>query len=495
MKKLIFSAFLITTSLSAHEIPDRFLGQSVSAIWTTIHANITSFFEPKEHQVSPPPPETLEQPTVLSPFQKLFRQTISFTHNSANVLTNLASQIINEAKEKMYTTEQATDRFIQHIEHAGRSFMKTMLYQTLNVDLNRMMPSLKIIKTYMHRLQNTVPHLEQAELMPQIQELISYLEQTRETAAALQKIGVAKVSAKLAAHSFSSKEHPVVTQFKKLYATYPSLITRINNLKIPAAGAIAHNAFNTSSELIEQIIFLHDSTGKIGPVLIDDALIKPLDSLKNQVRKLGNAAEFATSTRPVIVVAPPTTSAALMEILATYIWRSGFSLQEIAQEKIRQLTSLISPIKQQVTLLKHRISNFKHMLASFQHRLHAQFVAQLKENSLVNIPLAPQLLLNLLEKEVELLKSQLIIMMHASLALTYRISHGIGLSSSLLECMNQYMGATDEQPFIHRDIIRGVQFVAQDTAGFTNIIINVVEALKEYNPIPFRDGLEDIELL
>lgn len=347
----------------------------------------------------------------------------------------------------------------------------------------------------MRRLQKTVPRLEQAELIPQVNELIKYLEQTQRTAIDLQKAGIAKISAKLAAHTVSSKEHPLVTKFKQLYNVYPTIITSVNELKIPAAGHIAHSAFNATSELVEQIISLHDSTGKIGPVLIDDALIHPLDSLKNQVRKLGNAAEFVTSTRPVIVVAPPTTSTALMEILKTFIWRGGFSLKKVAQEKIRQLTGLIPPIKMQVKLLKKRARNFKQILAEFQPRLHAQFVAKLKENPLANIPLAPKLLLELLEQEIEIVKSKLVVIMHASLVLTYRVSHGIGLCSSLLECMNQCMGATDEQPFIHRDIIRGVSFVSQDAVGFTNIIINVTEALKEYNPIPFKDELEDIERL
>jgi len=495
MRQLFFAIILLSSPLLAHDIPDRFLGQSASAVWNTIHGNITSFFEPKESTLSPAPPETIEQPHNLTPFQKLFRQTVSFTHNTSNTLTNVASQIRDEVKEKLYTVDQAADYFIQRIEDAGHTIMKGMLRETLDVDIDLLMPSFTNIKHHIHRLRQAVPQMEHAAVIDQVNQLIAYLEQAQKTASALQKAGVAKVSAKLAAHAITSKKHLLVTQFKELYAVYPTIITKLNELQIPAAGHIAHRAFNTTSELVEQIVLMHDSTGKIGPILIDNALMHPLDSLKNQVRKLGNAAEFVTSTQPLIVAAPPTTADALLEILVTFVWRDGFSLKTIAQEKIAELNSLIPPIKAQLRLLKKRSHNFKRIIAEFQPRLHAQFVAQLKESPLMNIPIAPKILLDLLEQEIEIVKSKLIVMMHASLALTYRVSRVIGIGSSLLESMNQCMGATDEQPFIHRDIIRGVGFVSQDIVGFSNIIINTAEALKEYNPIPFRDELEDVELL
>lgn len=493
MKKLFLAALFLSSSLYAHNLPDRFLGQSATAIWSTIHGNITSFFEPKEESLSPAPPEIIEAISNPSPFQMLFRQTISFTNNTSNALTNVAAHVLDEAKEKLYTVDQAADYFIQKIENSGSTLMKSLLQETLDFDLDLLMPSFSKIKRHIHHLRQTIPRMKHAAVVEQVNQLIAYLESVQKTASTLQKAGIAKVSAKLASHAVTSKEHPLVANFNTLYSVYPTTITKLNELRIPAAGHIAHQAFNSSSELIEQIVLMHDSAGKIGSVLIDDALVHPLDILKNQVRKLGNAAEFVTSTRPLIVVAPPTTSDALLEILKTFIWRGGFTLKNTAQEKITELNSLIAPIKAQVKLLTKRAHNFKLVMAEFQPRLHAQFVARLKESPLLNIPIAPKILFDLLEQEIEIVKSKLIVMMRASLALTYRISRVIGIGSSLLECINHCMGATDDQPFIHRDIIRGVSFISQDTVGFSNIIINVTEALKEYNPLPFRDELEEIE--
>ncbi len=490
MKKNIIILLFASLSLAAHDIPDRFLGQSVSSAWHSIHGNIKSFFEKREKQ-----PE--QKPTLhdLTPFQKLFRQTISFTHNTKNVLSTVAEHILDEVTEKMYSIEQAADAFIARIEDAGEDIMQEILQETLDVDLDELMPCLDRIYTYIHQLKRTAPRLKKAQVLTQINSLMKYLEATQAHAANIQKEGIAQLSVQLASSALSSQKHPLVTSFEHLYGAYPAVVEKINDLKITEAGAIAHSAFNNSSEMVEQVVLLHSSTGSIGRVLIDAPLVHPLDSLKNQIRKLGNALEFVTSTHPVIVVAPPTTTAALMEILKTFVWRGGFSLKEVATEKIERLVGLTSPIKKQVQLLSRRLKNFQQIVAEFKPHLHGRFIAKLKESPLTAIPIAPKVLLDLLEQEIELVKSKLVVIMHASLVLTYRLSDAIALCSSLLGCVNECMGATDDQQFIHRDIIRGIGFVAQDSVGFTNIIINVTEALKEYNPIPFREEFDAVELL
>ena len=487
MKKYFVGAIILSFSLcAAHDIPDRFLGQSVTAVWGNIHASIASFFE-KENKpnvlVAPKP----EIETDISPFQKLFRQTISFTNNTANVLTDFALHIIDEAKEKLYTVDQAADRFIGRIENAGSALMKTMLNQTLDVDLDLLMPSLQKIRAYIRKLQKTVPLLQESTLRSQVEDLLAYLEITQKNAVDIQEAGMMQLSAKLASSVMFGKEHTLVNQFKQLYDVYPTTIEKINDLKINEAGKIAHTAFNNASELVEQMVLLHDSTGKIGRIFIDDALVHPIDSLKNKIRKLGNAVEFVTSTEPVVVVAPPTTTDALLEILKTFVWRGGFSLKEVATEKVEHLVALIKPIEKQIKPLVKKLKNFRQILSEFQPRLHKQFVAKLKESPLTNIPLAPKVLLDLLEQEIEIVKSKLVGMLYSSLVLVYHVSDGIAICSSLLECINQFMGATAEEPFIHRDIIRGVGFVAEDSVAFRTTLINVTEALKEFNPIPFRE--------
>jgi hypothetical protein len=487
MKKYFIVTIFVSFSLyAAHDIPDRFLGQSVTAVWGNIHASIASFFEKEDKpnlHVAPKPGTEVN----ISPFQKLFRHSISFTNNTANILSDLASHIIDEAKEKLYTVDQAADRFIERIEDAGSALMKTMLNQTLDVDLDLLMPSLQKIRAYIRKLQKTVPLLEDAAIRPQIDDLLAYLETTQKNALDIQKAGMMKLSAKLASNVMFGKEHKLVHTFKQLYGVYPTAIEKINDLKINDAGKIAHRAFNNASELVEQMVLLHDSTGKIGHILIDDALVHPLDSLKNKIRKLGNAIEFVTSTEPVVVVAPPTTTDALLEILKTFVWRGGFSLKEVTIKKVEHLVALIKPIEKQIKSLVKKLKNFRQILSEFQPRLHKQFVAKLKESPLTNIPLAPKVLLDVLEQEIEIVKTKLVVILHASLILIYHVSDGIAFCSSLLECVNQFMGATAEEPFIHRDIIRGVGFVAQDAVSFRTTIINVTEALKEFNPIPFRD--------
>ncbi len=328
-------------------------------------------------------------------------------------------------------------------------------------------------------------------IRPQIQELIDYLNVTQQNALVLQKAGILKLSSKLSSAAMFGKEHKLVNTFKQLYNVYPTVIDKIGRLPINDIGKIAHSVFNNSSELIEQILLLHNSTGKIGHILLNDALARPLDHLKNQVRKLGNAMEFVTSTEPVIVLAPPTTTEALLEILKTFIWRGGFSLKDIALEKVEKLVALINPLENQIQSIIENVKNFQVVLKKFQPRLHKLFVTKLKESPLTTIPLAPKVLLDLLEQEIEIVKNKLVVMLHKSMVLIHQISDGVSISASLLDCIDKFMGATREKQFIHEDIIRGIGFIAEDTVGFTTIIINITEALKEYNPIPLKD--EEIE--
>ena len=488
MTKSILTLTLISSlSVCNQEMPDRFLGHSVESLWGSIQTSINSFFEPKEDAPDTSQPEVQEEKD-LSLFQQLFRNTITFTNNTANSLSAFAQKVMDEAKESILTIEDAADRFIGQVEDAGSAVMKKILNETLDVDLDLLFPSIDRIQNYITKLQRSVPKLENAPIKSQIEDMIDYLEHAQQNALSIQKAGIPKLMGKLASNALFDKKHKLVTQFKELYAVYPTVIGKVNDLHINETGKIAHTMFNNSSELVEQVLLLHNSTGKIGLILVDEGLVRPLDSLKNQVRKLGNAVEFVTSTEPVIVVAPPTTADALLEILKTFIWRGGFSLKDVALEKVERLMGLVDPIEHQINAVIENVQTLQPLMGDMPTRLHKNFVSKLKESPLTTIPLAPKILLDLLEEEIEQIKSSLSMLLHKSLVLIYHIADGVSVSSSLLDCVNTFMGATKDQPFIHNDIVRGVGFIAEDTVGFRTVLINVMEALKEYNPIPFREG-------
>ncbi len=121
MQKLLFTLFFFTSlSIAANDMPDRFLGQSVQAIWQSIHTNINSFFI-KEESPKPESDSSLSthESKDISAFQKLFRQTITFTNNTSNSLSLFAQNVINETEDKLLTAEQAANKFIDQVEEAG----------------------------------------------------------------------------------------------------------------------------------------------------------------------------------------------------------------------------------------------------------------------------------------------------------------------------------------------------------------------------------------
>lgn len=474
---------LIACSLQAQDIPDKFLGETVQSAWSSIQHNINTFFIP--HSIS------IAADSNLSVFQKLFRQTVTFTQNSTNYLTELAQATLEKSKEQMLSLEEVAQHFIHTLEKSGNDGMKLLLQQTLDVDLDALLPTISNIQTHLSALNNNIPALEKSTVQPEIYELLNYLDITHANALSLQKAGISSTASSLTAYAMSGKEDNLTKAFMHMYYAYPTIISHINALHIPQAGLIAHTIFNISSELIEQITLMHQASGKIGSILVDKALVHPLDILKNKVRKLGNSLEFVTSTQPIIVISAPSTHDMLLEILKTFLWRGGFSLKSVALDKIERIMAIKKPMELQIQKMMTHMQTLYQTSSQWKDRLQRQFIAALKESPLTNIPQAPKILLDLLENETAILKTELSNVLFDSLVLVHQISDGVALCSSLFDCINKCMGATARHPFINRDIVRGLEFISEDVLSFTNSIINVREALKEYNPIPFRSD-EDI---
>ncbi len=472
----------ISGSLAAHTMQDRF----ITSFWHNIQTSIESHFS-SEKKPSPTKPCATHSELPMNAFQKLFRETITFTHDTRNILTEFAHEIIVEIKEKMLSAEEAMNRFIEKIEHGGTSIMKRILSQTLAVDLDVLIPSLHTIQEKIATLQNDIPLLNQSTLKAQAEKLIHYLHITQSDAQYLQHAGITALTSSLASHLIFGTEDILVTKFHELYHVYPTVIEKVNELKIKDAGLIVHNLFNTSSELVEDIIALHNATGKIGKIMVDDALIYPLEGLKNQIRKLGNSIEFVTSSEPVIVVAPPNSTKALLELLKTCMWSGGIALKDSALQSAQQLQKHIEPIMAKLNPLLKETKMLQRHINDMPAIIHTHFVNTLKASPAFNIPIAPTIALDALEKEIQQIKSEIIQLFHSSLFLIYHSAEAIRIGSELLSYINQFMGATKEQPFINHDIIRGIGFIAEDAVGFTTIVINISDALKAYNPILFRE--------
>ena len=480
MKKRTILGFLALSSiLQAHNSEP--LLASTKGMSSFFH-KIEDFFQKPAALVSSIslPAPVLFDVNILSPFQMLFRETVSFTHSTNNALCSLAENIIQEAEDQFYTLEQASERFIEEIQLGGTYLMHRILLETLEVDLDKLIPEFMSIQQYIARLQQRVTELTTAPILTQLQDLLTLVETTQEKAERIQKEGLMRLTSQLAANAIFGTHYPLVDCFNELYAVYPTVIKKIDGLYLREIGVVTHSIFNLSSELIEQLIFFHESAGKIGTIFIHDNLISTLDISKNRIRKLGNALEFVTSTEPLIVVAPPTTTDALLQILQSCVWGDGLKLRPLMLQEIDNALKIADPLVAQIDPYTQRLERFTSLVTELPSRLHANFLNSLRESPGHNIPRSPLLLLELLEEEVAVIREELHIVIAQPINLTHQLGTLLTISTRLLTYTNSFMGSTKKQPFIHPDIIRGLGFVAEDVDGLSTIIVQLMDEIDKF---------------
>ena len=478
-KRTILGLLALSSILQAHSSEP--LMVSTKGMGSFFH-KIEDFFHKPASLVSgiSLPAPVLFDVNILSPFQMLFRETVSFTHSTNNALCSLAQNVMQEAEEELYTLEQASERFIEEIQLGGTYLMHKILLETLDVDLEKLIPEFMSIHQYIATLQQRVTELTTAPIIDQLQDLLTLVETTQEKAERIQQEGLVKLSAQLASSALFGTHYPLVDCFNELYAVYPTVIQKIDRLYLRETGLVTHSIFNLSSELIEQLIFFHESAGKIGTLFIHDGLISTLDISKNRIRKLGNALEFVTSTQPLIVVAPPTTTDALIQILQSCVWGDGLKLRPLVMKEIDNALKIAEPLVAQIEPYTQRLEQFTLLVTDLPSRLHANFLNLLRESPAHNIPRSPLLLLELLEEEVAAIREELHMVIAQPINLTHQLCTLLTISSRLLTYTNSFMGSTKELPFIHPDIIRGLGFVAEDVNGLSTIIVQLMDEIDQF---------------
>lgn len=470
MKKYLALFFVcIAADISAHSIP------SLSSLTTKAHqtfANIKELFHPnangeKQELVFELPSRS--NVSSLSTFQKQFRSVIQPIDDEDAILSLAMEITMHEANRSIFSIYDLSKTFLSELETAGTDYIKKIMKQTLDVDIDSLTPAVDNIKKHLLALQHALKPIEQLALKAQLEKLSNYFFETKDLVDKLMNSNFLRISDSLnvltmddSTDSLPDATRSLVTTFKKLFNIYPTLINEINKLKIKEAGLLAQHSFNESSELLEQVVLLHTAAGKLGQVLIQDSLIKPIDIVKNRIRRLGNSIEFTTSSSPIIVVAPPTTYAAMVELFKTFAWGPGIYLKPMVEKEAELAVTISKDMISKLKPITAHALQLENITNELPGTIQRDFIQAIKESPLVQIPRAPQLLLEVVEYHIAKLKRRLNKTVTLISLLTQELSMLISSSSTLLGYINQYMGATTERPFINNDIVRGIGFIAED---------------------------------
>lgn len=431
-------------------------------------------------------PVTFEEPTpvdttTLSPFQQFFRKTITVTQETKNLVAATARHIIDQSRGTYLSAQQIGEKFISDLMTANKNFVTQTIKDTMHIDLALLLPALQAIQEHSVRLQKSITPLERIRIKNQIIALTNYLALIQKNITDLQQAGIVKVSAAIAAKALTGYEQDLVKKFNEVYTAYPKIIEHINNFKIAGPGKIMQSAFNRASELIEQVIILHQSTGTIGSILVQKEIIEPLKELKNHLRKLGNTIEYTTTTHPIIVVAPPTTYDALLAILKTFVFDEGFQIRNLVMQDITTLNNLYITLNHKIQLLLPALTALQQDTATLPKHIEDQFITSITAAPLRAIPRAPMVLYEIVEAQFASIKKQLNFILNKSALCIKNLSDMLGTTAHFLPYINQCMGATEQTPFVNPKIIRGIDFIAEDTGQISTIIDAINDGIENYS--------------
>ncbi len=475
MKK-IFLTILILMTITLNPFP-------LSSTLQSWYVSVASYFQ----YTTPSCQKPDEQ---LSLFQQLFRESITYTHHKTNIFINALYELQQDASANLISFEKIGDTFITKLQAQKRLFITTAFEQILDVDLNMITPLIQEIYRSLEAITASINALEKTTLKHQSTHLAQLLTTLQSDIKYCQGKPIATLIAIASLPSSTGKEKNIKGALKRIHNIYPEIISSINNLELEVMGNTLQTITNTISVLLEKLVLLHRASGALGKILIEPELVTPIDILKNNIRKIGNTIEFTMATKPLIVIAPPSTHEAVVEIIKTFVLHDGIDIYATITKEITMINTQISSIMTMKKPLTSQMISLKKESLNMPETIQTSFIQTIIANPTYAIPRAPQVLLELLEQRIEQIKKNIQATIINSIDCIERISVILFVSSSLCDYTGRLMGATPDKPFFNPQIVKGLGYLAEDILDM-NATINLTNtAITNYH---FRVIDEDEE--
>lgn len=456
MKHYFYILLCITTIIKPYHLSEK--------LNSFKHTIASHFHKPHLHGHNEKPKPSYNKPELahLNPFQKFFRDTIAFTQNTKNIFTDALEDLEQEAKQGLHSIETIGHAFIEKLESKNKQFINIALQQAFDINLEFIRPSIKGIITDINRIQHALFELSNAQFFGELDTSITMIQQINEDAEDLQTAGILAVTSALASQTILNKEEKLVEKIYNIYNLYPLAINTIDTIHLPDIGIKGQHITNAISELCEKIIIVHDNLGLVGSILVEQELLEPIDVLKNKVRKLGNSIDFTLSLQPIIIAAPPTTLQATVQLLQSCVFNNGITVQKLLRNDLEKAMNIAKLLLNKKPIILTQIKTLLALSESIIEIIQNDFKEKIRTNPLTTIPVAPQVLLEIVEHNTGIIKTRLHTLISMSLNCMNHIAHLLSLSGSMMKCTNQLMGSTDEIPFINPRIMKGVSYIGED---------------------------------
>ncbi len=449
----------------------------------------------------------------LSKFQQFFRSKIQITKEKAQNLKAAYLEIKRQVQEGVIRTRRAAaDKFLELVAK-GKNFTE-LVQAVLEVNLATLHQSVQKAKGELSLFKKSLStkslKFRKGTFIAQFEDFRDYIKGITDkvefikaagtsTTRALKRLAdikrksvkyferkAEKLEAKGDAESKELAQKArmkiKVKQFlskSNLEDLYPTIIRKINELKIYQVGAFADGVLRGLARLLTAARSIHLNAGKIGLIVSQDSIQAGLQELRyalvgaDMQGGLVATVKQALSNRPIIV----TNQLGAID-LAKSLVKAATTTDKFGflRAHFRDLLSIRRSLKGLGDItdsMEEKVDQFTRDIAQIKEEAKRKFVEKIRANPIRGIPNAAAILRNALEEAVEKSRNAFDLLMKGSMEILVKVQEVTPTLFPVFQDLNTYLETATGKPFINSQLLQDLVPI------LTNTIPNIAEGAKK----------------
>ena len=457
--------------------------------------------------------ETPLQEGRLTKFQRFFRSKVQVAKEKTQSLKAAYQQIKQQVQEGVIrTSKAAADKFLELVAK-GKNFAE-VVQAVLEVNLAKLHQSVQKAKgelsMFKKSLSTKALKFRKGTFVAQFEDFRNYIKGITDnidfikaagtsTTRALKRLAdIKRKSVRYFENKAEKLEAKGDAESKKLAqkarmkikvknfltksnleALYPTIIRKINELKIYQVGAFADGVLRGVARLLNAARSIHMNAGKIGLIVSQDSIQAGLQELRyalvgtDMQGGLVATLKQALSNQPIIVtnqIGAIDLAKSLVKA-ATTTDRFGF-----LRAHFRDLLSIRRSLKglgDITDTMEEKVDQFTRDIAQIKEEAKRKFVEKIRANPIRGIPNAAAILRNALEEAVEKSRNAFDVLMKGSMEILVKVQAATPTLFPVFQDLNAYLEAATGKPFLNSQLLQDLIPI------LTNSVPNIAEGAKK----------------
>ncbi|TET34111.1 hypothetical protein E3J61_03250 [Candidatus Dependentiae bacterium] len=449
----------------------------------------------------------------LSKFQQFFRSKIQITKEKAQNLKAAYLEIKRQVQEGVIRTRRAAaDKFLELVAK-GKNFAE-LVQAVLEVNLATLHQSVQKAKgelsLFKKSLSTKTLQFRKGTFMAQYNDFSDYIKGITDkiefikaagtsTTRALKRLAdikrksvkyfeekAEKLEAKGDAESKELAQKArmkiKVKQFlskSNLEDLYPTIIRKINELKIYQVGAFADGVLRGLARLLTAARSIHLNAGKIGLIVSQDSIQDGLQKLRyalvgaDMQGGLVATVKQALSNRPIIVTNQLGAIDLAKSLVKAATTTDKFGFLRAHFRDLLSINRSLKGLGDITDSMEEKVDQFTRDIAQIKEEAKRKFVEKIRANPLRGIPNAAAILRNALEEAVEKSRKAFDLLMKGSMEILVKVKDVTPTLFPVFQDLNTYLETATGKPFINSQLLQDLVPI------LTNTIPNIAEGAKK----------------